>query len=72
LRKRINLSEKCDAIIFRLKVKTEEDCSSEKFVKCYKATYCQVGIWNEEIIFANEVYSRLQGRYYRNIQKINL
>jgi len=31
----------------------------------------KVGIWNEEIIFANEIYSRLQGRKYKNIEKIN-
>lgn len=44
LRESINLSEKCAAIIFGLKVNMEADCSLEKLVKCYKATYCQKSV----------------------------
>jgi len=44
LRKRINLSEKCAAIIFRLKVMMDADRSSEKLVKCYKTKYCQKSV----------------------------
>lgn len=57
LRKPINLLEKFAAIIFRLKVKMEADCSSEKLVKCYNTTYCQ-----KSVSEMKKLYLRMKSR----------